>query len=119
MALIAAHLNAGHSGGDSVAIVYPLPLPPPLCTHNLRDELVVFAPFTVIRLLSCLVHIYGRQSPDLGVLAFLAADSDQVGNTRKRYFLSGESSLPAASDSERSNDWLSIFDIIVRKLSGI
>ena len=30
MALIAAHLNAGHSGGDSVAIgIYPLPLPPP------------------------------------------------------------------------------------------
>ena len=29
MALIAAHLNAGHSGGDSVAIgIYPLPLPP-------------------------------------------------------------------------------------------
>ena len=31
MALIAAHLNAGHSGGDSVAIgIYStLPLPPP------------------------------------------------------------------------------------------
>ena len=30
MALIAAHLNAGHSGGDSVAMgVYSLPLPPP------------------------------------------------------------------------------------------
>ena len=34
MALIAAHLNAGRSGGDSVAIgIYspslPLPLPPP------------------------------------------------------------------------------------------
>ena len=30
MALIAAHLNAGHSGGDSVAIcIYTLPLPPP------------------------------------------------------------------------------------------
>ena len=28
MALIAAHLNAGHSGGDSVAIG-TLPLPPP------------------------------------------------------------------------------------------
>ena len=26
----ATHLNAGHSGGDSVAIgIYPLPLPPP------------------------------------------------------------------------------------------
>ena len=30
MAVIAAHLNAGHSGGDSVAIgIYTLPLPPP------------------------------------------------------------------------------------------
>ena len=30
MALIAAHLNAGHSGGDSVAIgIYTLPLLPP------------------------------------------------------------------------------------------
>ena len=30
MALIVAHLNAGHSGGDSVAIgIYTLPLPPP------------------------------------------------------------------------------------------
>ena len=30
MALIAAHLNAGHPGGDSVAIgIYTLPLPPP------------------------------------------------------------------------------------------
>ena len=30
MALIAAHLNAGHSGGDTVAIsIYTLPLPPP------------------------------------------------------------------------------------------
>ena len=29
MALIAAHLNAGHSGGDSVAIgIFPLPPPP-------------------------------------------------------------------------------------------
>ena len=34
MALIAARLNAGHSGGDSVAIgIYTLPLPtPPLPT---------------------------------------------------------------------------------------
>ena len=30
MALIAAHLNAGHSGGESVAIgIYTLPFPPP------------------------------------------------------------------------------------------
>ena len=30
MALIAAHLNAGHAGGDSVAIgIYTLSLPPP------------------------------------------------------------------------------------------
>ena len=30
MALIAAHLNAGHSGSDSVAIgIYTLPLPTP------------------------------------------------------------------------------------------
>ena len=30
MALIAAHLNAGHSGGDTVATgIYTLPLPPP------------------------------------------------------------------------------------------
>ena len=29
MALIAAHLNAGDSGGDSVAIGISLPLPPP------------------------------------------------------------------------------------------
>ena len=30
MALVAAHVNAGHSGGDIVAIgMYTLPLPPP------------------------------------------------------------------------------------------
>ena len=29
LALIAAHLNAGHSGGDSVAICIYSPLPPP------------------------------------------------------------------------------------------
>ena len=38
MALIAAHLNAGHSGGDSVAIAFlpppPYPLPPILPVPN-------------------------------------------------------------------------------------
>lgn len=66
-----------------------MPLSPVVDVLFAHRIYVVFAPFIVIRLLSCLVHIYrGRQSVDLGVLAFLAADSAQVGNT-KRYFLSG------------------------------
>ena len=42
MALIAAHLNAGHSGGDSVAIgIYTLPLPtPPYPLHPFSPSLI-------------------------------------------------------------------------------
>ena len=38
MAVIAGHLNAGHSGGDSVAIDIPYPSSPPL--YSLHPSLV-------------------------------------------------------------------------------
>ena len=71
-----------------------MPLSPVVDVLFAHRIYVVFAPFIVIRLLSCLVHIYrGRQSVDLGVLAFLAADSAQVGNT-KRYFSQASPAYP-------------------------
>ena len=62
MALIAAHLNAGHSGGDIVVIgINSLPLPPPLyALHPFSPSLISLMATVDVKhhvyLLTCSCH---------------------------------------------------------------
>ena len=71
MALIAAHLNAGHSGGDSVAIgIYSLSSPPPTPYPSPLSPSLISRTVSVDVMFTYLFHIAQRgqrlSHPDSG-----------------------------------------------------